>query len=155
MPTTARTHLHNSLYLAILSALVTAGLFSLRSVEQTLAGLSSDGILLFAQILYAAATVLFVFLLTAMRSPVWISRSGRYSYTLYIIHYPILLSMGFVFHSLVVAPAQGLLWGAAVVAASLTILLAWMVSKWVERPAAQRKAVIGWLRNVRNRFETP
>jgi peptidoglycan/LPS O-acetylase OafA/YrhL len=145
----------NAIYFAILSLIAAAGIFSMHGLEQTLTGLSSDGTLLLAQIFYAIASAFVIRLLAKMRGPVWISRSGRFSYTLYIIHYPVLLSFSFVFYTLITVPVDGPLWSTAVVAGALTILLAWMMSKWVERPAAQRRAFIGWLRGTRNRFKPP
>jgi peptidoglycan/LPS O-acetylase OafA/YrhL len=98
-------------------------------------------LLLLSQLVFSASIASALPIIARWRARPLLASTGGFSYTLYILHGPILL-FGFVIFAYVVPDyslAAG--WTAALVGAAAVVMLARLIARYLERPAEQRAAV--------------
>jgi peptidoglycan/LPS O-acetylase OafA/YrhL len=101
-------------------------------------------LLLLSQVVFSAGVAAALPIVARWPAPALLASTGGFSYTLYILHVPILL-FGFAILAYAV-PDYSLLagWGAAFAGGAAAVLLARLLARYLERPAAQRAAVAQW-----------
>jgi len=118
--------------------------------------MSNSDALLWLQMVIAGWCAL---LIIAVARTGWLSRlhaAGAWSYTLYILHFPLLLLAYFLTYHLA-RPAVGSITAASItgtVGAAIVLAAIVFIGRAVERPQAQRAAVVAYLRRLFDRSPT-
>jgi peptidoglycan/LPS O-acetylase OafA/YrhL len=141
------------------SLLGIAGCFYLMArfdVKNLLEGIDSakNITLVLAQLFFAIGFSAFILLLVDIKLFNRFSKLGNFSYTLYILHFPVMLFLYFAIVNLIPHQSKALAWTSAILVAFLCILISRTLSRLIENTSAHRALITKSFHALRARCPT-
>jgi peptidoglycan/LPS O-acetylase OafA/YrhL len=115
----------------------------------------SDSWLLVALMLFGVSFAMLLPRIDTLNAPPWMGRLGSYSYTLYILHFPVLLFAFFVLFNLLPDTLQAARWSIASLMAGIVWGIAKLAGRFLEDQRLQRSVLASWSARLTTKRKAP